>query len=186
MEEKKWQALRESGFRFFFVGFFSLVIAFLIYSRLTTPSSELLRVESQDLMGLAWGMLAITAASMASMVYGAYVIFRSEHIRNALGPTNSLISFITGAFSDRNYWKIMIIAAIGYGIFFGFLSQILVYRADVSFNEKGIKVPSLDLIPCCAAPGYMPIATVYITDHFLILIIPLNVILATIVSLLLD
>ncbi|HZA99845.1 MAG TPA: hypothetical protein VE308_02355 [Nitrososphaera sp.] len=185
MEEKKWQALRESGFRVFFVGFFSLVIAFLIYSRLTTPSSELLRVESQDLMGLAWGMLAITGASMASMVYGAYVIFRSEHIRNALGPTtNSLISFITGAFSDRNYWKIMIIAAIGYGIFFGFLSQILVYRADVSFNEKGIKVPSLDLIPCCAAPGYMPIATVYITDHFLILIIPLNVILATIVSLL--
>lgn len=184
MEEKKWQALRESGFRVFFVGFFSLVIAFLIYSRLTTPSSELLRVESQDLMGLAWGMLAITAASMASMVYGAYVIFRSEHIRTVLGPTNSLISFITGAFSDRNYWKVMIVAAIGYGIFFGFLSQILVYRADVSFNERGIKVPSLDLIPCCAAPGYMPIATVYITDHFLILIIPLNVILATIVSLL--
>jgi hypothetical protein len=184
MEEKKWQSLRESGFRVFFVGFFSLVIAFIIYSRLTTPSSELLRVESQDLMGLAWGMLAITAASMASMVYGAYVIFRSEHIRTVLGPTNSLISFITGAFSDRNYWKVMIVAAIGYGIFFGFLSQILVHRADVSFNERGIKVPSLDLIPCCAAPGYMPIATVYITDHFLILIIPLNVILATIVSLL--
>jgi hypothetical protein len=184
MEEKKWQALRESGFRVFFVGFFSLVIAFIIYSRLTTPSSELLRVESQDLMGLAWGMLAITAASMASMVYGAYVIFRSEHIRTVLGPTNSLISFITGAFSDRNYWKIMIVAAIGYGIFFGFLSQILVYRADVSFTERGIEVPSVDLIPCCAAPGYMPMVTLYITDHFLILIIPLNVILATIVSLL--
>jgi hypothetical protein len=184
MEEKKWQALRESGFRVFFVGFFSLVIAFIIYSRLTTPSSELLRVESQELTGLAWGILAITAASMASMAYGAYVIFQSEHIRTALGATNSLISFITGAFSDLNYWKIMIVAAIGYGIFFGFLSQILVYRADVSFNERGIKVPSLDLIPCCAAPGYMPTATVYITDHFLILIIPLNVILATVVSLL--
>jgi hypothetical protein len=184
MEEKKWQALRESGFRVFFVGFFSLVIAFIIYSRLTTPSSELLRVESQELTGLAWGILAITAASMASMAYGAYVIFQSEHIRTALGATNSLISFITGAFSDLNYWKIMIVAAIGYGIFFGFLSQILVYRADVSFNERGIKVPSLDLIPCCAAPGYMPMATVYITDHFLILIIPLNVILATVVSLL--
>ena len=184
MEEKKWQALRESGFRVFFVGFFSLIIAFIIYSRLTMPSSELLRIESQELTGLAWGMLAITAASMASMAYGAYVIFRSEYIRTALGPTNSLISFITGAFSDRNYWKIMIVAAIGYGIFFGFLSQILVYRADVSFTEKGINVPSLDLIPCCAAPGYMPMVTFYITDHFLILIIPLNVILATIVSLL--
>jgi hypothetical protein len=78
----------------------------------------------------------------------------------------------------------MIVAAIGYGIFFGFLSQILVYRADVSFTERGIGVPSLDLIPCCAAPGYMPMVTLYLTDHFLILIIPLNVILATIVSLL--
>ncbi|MDQ3562212.1 MAG: hypothetical protein M3382_04360 [Thermoproteota archaeon] len=184
MEEKKWQTLRESGFRVLFVGFFSLIIAFIIYSRLTMPSSELLRVESQELTGLAWGMLAITAASMASMAYGAYIIFRSEYIRTSSSPTNSLISFITGAFSDRNYWKIMILAAIGYGIFFGFLSQILVYRADVSFTERGIEVPSLDLIPCCAAPGYMPMATLYITDHFLILIIPLNVILATVVSLL--
>jgi hypothetical protein len=184
MEEKKWQTLRESGFRVFFVGFFSLIIAFVIYSRLTMPSSELLRVESQELTGLAWGMLAITAASMASMAYGTYVIFRSEYIRTSSSPTNSLISFITGVFSDRNYWKIMILAAIGYGIFFGFLSQILVYRADVSFTEREIEVPSLDLIPCCAAPGYMPMVTLYITDHFLILIIPLNVILATIVSLL--
>src|ERR687895_1536806 len=184
MEEKKWQSLRESGFRVFFVGFFSLIIAFIIYSRLTMPSSELLRVESQELTGLAWGMLAITAASMASMAYGTYVIFRSEYIRTSSSPTNRLISFITGAFYDRNYWKIMILAAIGYGIFFGFLSQILVYRADVSFTEREIEVPSLDLIPCCAAPGYMPMVTLYITDHFLILIIPLNVILATIVSLL--
>ena len=184
MEEKKWQTLRESGFRVFFVGFFSLIIAFVIYSRLTMPSSELLRVESQELTGLAWGMLAITAASMASMAYGTYVIFQSEYIRTSSSPSNSLISFITGIFSDRNYWKIMILAAIGYGIFFGFLSQILVYRADVSFTEREIEVPSLDLIPCCAAPGYMPMVTLYITDHFLILIIPLNVILATIVSLL--
>ncbi len=184
MEEKKWQALRESGFRVVFVGFFSLIIAFIIYSRLTMPSSELLRVESQGLTGLAWSMLAITAASMASIAYGAYVIFQSEYIRTALSPANSLISFITRAFSDKNYWKIMLFAALGYGIFFGFLSQILVYRADVSFTEKEIRVPSVDLIPCCAPPGYMPMVTFYITDHFLILIIPLNIILATIVSLL--
>ena len=184
MKEKKWQGLRESGFRIFFVGFFSLVIAFLIYSQLTMPSSELVRVESYELIDLAYGMLAITAASMASMLYGAYLIFRSEQIRTALDSTDSLISFITGPFSGRGYWKIMIVAAISYGIFFGFLSQILVYRVDVSFTEKGIKVPSLNLIPCCAAAGYMPMLTVYITDHFLILIVPLNVILATIVSLL--
>lgn len=186
MEEKNWQTLRESGFRVLFVGAFSLAIAFIIYSQLTMPSSDPLRVQSEELMGLAWGMIAISAASMASMVYGTYIIFRSEQIRTTTvaSAANSLISFITAAFSNPNYWKIMIVAAIGYGIFFGFLSQILVYRTDVSFSERGIEVPSLDLIPCCGAIGYMPMLTIYITDHFLILIIPLNVILATIVSLL--
>jgi hypothetical protein len=186
MEDKNWQALRESGFRVLFVGAFSLVIAFIIYSQFTMPSSEPLRTESEKLTGLAWSMLAISAASMASMMHGAYIIFRSEQIRTmtVAAAANSLISFITAAFSNRNYWKIMIVATVCYGIFFGFLSQILVYRADVSFTERGIEVPSLDLIPCCSMVGYMPMLTIYITDHFLILIIPLNVILATIVSLL--
>jgi hypothetical protein len=186
MEEgKNWQDLRESGFRVLFVGAFSLVIAFIIYSQFTMPSSEPLRIDSEKLTGLASGMLAISAASMASMAYGTYIIFRSEQIRaTTLGAADSLISFITAAFSNRNYWTIMVVAAVGYGIFFGFLSQILVYRADVSFIERGIVVPSLDLIPCCGAVGYMPMLTIYINDHFLILIIPLNVILATIVSLL--
>ena len=182
MDEKRWQALRESGFRIFFVGLFSLVIAFVIYSRLTTPSSDPLAVQAQQLNNLAYAVLAITSASMASMLYGAYSIFRSEQMRSA--GSNSLLSFITGAFANRNYWKIMAATAIGYGIFFGFLSQILVYRSDVSFTEEGLKIPSVDMTPCCAAPGYMPMLTAYITDHFLILVIPINVMLAGVVSLL--
>lgn len=180
MDEKRWQGLRESGFRIFFVGLFSLVIAFIIYSRLTVPSSDPLVIEAQQLRNLAYAILAITAASMASMIYGSYTIFRSEQMRSA--GSNSLVSFITGAFAERSYWKIMAVAAVGYGVFFGFLSQILVYRADVSFTEEGLTVPSVDMIPCCAAPGYMPMLTVYITDHFLILVIPINVILAVVVS----
>ena len=180
MDEKRWHALRESGFRIFFVGLFSLVIAFVIYSRFTTPSSDPLAVQAQQLNNLAYAIFAITAASMASMLYGSYSIFRSEQMRTA--GSNSPMSFITGAFTNRNYWRIMAVAAIGYGIFFGFLSQIFVYRADVSFTEKGLKIPSVDMTPCCGAPGYMPMLTVYITDHFLILVIPINVILAAVVS----
>ena len=186
MEEKSWQGMREGGFRVLFVGLFSLLIAFIIYSKLTMPSSDPLSVESHELIELAYGMLAIIAASMASSLYGAYIIFQSQQMRTAVGAGSgrSLISFITNAFSNRKYWAIMVVAAISYGIFFGFLSQILIYRPDVSFTERGIRVPSIDLTPCCAAPGYMPMLTVYITDHFLILIIPINVILATVVSLL--
>lgn len=180
MDVKRWQGLRESGFRIFFVGLFSLVIAFVIYSRFTVPSFDPLAIEAQQLHNLAYAILAITAASMACMIYGAYTIFRSEQMRSA--GSNSLISLITGAFADRSYWKIMAVAAIGYGVLFGFLSQILVYRVDVSFTEEGLRVPSVDMIPCCAAPGYMPMLTVYISDHFLILVIPINVILAAVVS----
>ena len=180
MDEKRWQGLRESGFRILFVGLFSLVIAFVIYSRLTVPTSDPPVVQAQQLSNLGYAVLAITAASMASILYGSYRIFCSEQMR-AVG-SNSLISFITGAFANRSYWKIMAVAVIGYGIFFSFLSQILVYRSDVSFTKEGLKVPSVDMIPCCAAPGYMPMLTVYFTDHFLILIIPINVILAAVVS----
>ena len=180
MDEKRWQGLRESGFRILFVGLFSLVIAFVIYSRLTVPTSDPPVVQAQQLSNLGYAVLAITAASMVSILYGSYRIFCSEQMR-AVG-SNSLISFITGAFANRSYWKIMAVAVIGYGIFFSFLSQILVYRSDVSFTKEGLKVPSVDMIPCCAAPGYMPMLTVYFTDHFLILIIPINVILAAVVS----
>src|SRR5215204_4879438 len=103
MKEKKWQGLRESGFRVFFVGFFSLVIAFLIYSRLTMPSSELLRVESDELIRLAYGMLAITAASIAAMLYGAYIIFCGQRSWSVQDSLDSLISFITRPISGRDY-----------------------------------------------------------------------------------
>jgi hypothetical protein len=171
--------MRESGFRVLFAGLFSLVIAFVLYSRLTVPSSDV-AVPTQNLTNLAYAVLAITAASMASAMYGAYTILRSEQLRTA--GSNSLVSFVTAPFQNAEYIKIAIVAAIAYGVLFGFLSQILVYRADVSFTERGIAVPSVDMIPCCSAPGYVPMLTVYITDHFLILIIPVNVILATVVS----
>lgn len=173
------QARRESGYRVLFTGLFSLAIAFIIYSRLSGTAGDAALAASQ-LTGLAYGVLAVTAASLAASMYGAYTIFKAEQVRSAGAGT--LMSFITGAFSDGRYWRIMVIAAIGYGVFFAFLSQILVYRPEVSFTERGIIVPSYDLTPCCGAPGYMPMFTAYFTDHFLLLVIPVNVILAAAVS----
>jgi hypothetical protein len=173
------QAGRESGYRVLFTGLFSLAIAFIIYSGLSGTSGDAALAASQ-LTNLAYGVLAITAAALAASMYGAYTIFQAEQARSAGAGT--LVSFITGAFSGGMYWRIMIVAAIGYGVFFAFLSQILVYRPDVSFTERGIVVPSYELIPCCGAPGYMPMFTAYFTDHFLLLVIPVNVILAAVVS----
>ena len=172
--------LRNRGIRIALVGIISLILAFMIYSRLTIPAGEHLVMLTTQLKTLAIAILAITFASMASIVRGTSIIFKAEQQR--LMSSNSLVHYITNAFSKNDYWKVMVIAAISYGIFFGFLSQILIYKNDISFSQQGVKIPSIDIVPCCNTPGYVPMFSAYLTDHFLILLIPLNLILAVIVS----
>ena len=178
--EKNWIGLRNSGIRIVFLGLFPLVLTFIIYGRVTTPSGEQPVMITPYLMNLANAVLIIIFLSLLFVGYGIYRIFKAE--QRLKTNTNSLMSYITAAFLDNKYWKVMAISAIIYGIFFGFLSQIFIYRYDISFSEQGITVPSVNVIPCCNMPGYVPMLTVFPTDHFLIMIIPINIILAVIVS----
>lgn len=178
--EKNWIGLRNSGIRIVFLGLFSLILTFIIYGRLTTPSGEQTVMITPYLMNLANAVFTIIFLSMLFVGYGIYRIFKAEQRLKA--NTNSLMFYITAAFLDNKYWKVMAIFAIIYGIFFGFLSQIFIYRYDIPFSEQGITVPSVNVIPCCNMPGYVPMLTVFPTDHFLIMIIPINIILAVIVS----
>ncbi len=180
--EKNWIGLRNSGIRIVLLGLFSLVLTFIIYGRLTTPSGEQPIMITPYLMNLANAVLTIIFLSLLFVGYGIYRIFKAE--QRLKTDANSLMSYITAAFLDNKYWKVMAISAIIYGIFFGFLSQIFIYRYDISFSEQGITVPSVNVIPCCNMPGYVPMLTVFPTDHFLIMIIPINIILAVIVSVL--
>jgi hypothetical protein len=180
--EESWVYLRNSGLRISFIALFSLIISFLIYSRLTIPNDVHPVMLIPQLKDLAYAILAITIVSLISIGYGVYRIFKAEQLRTA--NTNNLMSYITATFSDNKYCKVMTISVIGYAIFFGFISQIFIYRNDISFTQQGIVVPSVNVIPCCDLPGYVPIFTTYLTDHFLILLIPINVILALVVSIL--
>ena len=180
--EENWVYLRNSGLRISFIALFSLIISFLIYSRLTIPNDVHPVMLIPQLKDLAYAILAITIVSLISIGYGVYRIFKAEQLRTA--NTNNLMSYITAIFSDNKYCKVMTISVIGYAIFFGFISQIFIYRNDISFTQQGIVVPSVNVIPCCDLPGYVPIFTTYLTDHFLILLIPINVILALVVSIL--
>lgn len=174
--------LRNSGFRIAFVGLFSLIIGFIIYYRLTIPSGEQPVMITLYLKNLANAIFILTIASMISIGYGAFRVFKAE--QQITYNTNSLMSYITAVFTDNKYWKVMIISATGYGIFFGFLSQIFIYRGDISFTAIGISVPSINVITCCNVPGYVPLFAAYITNHFLILLIPINIILAVVISVL--
>lgn len=177
---EQWINMRDSGFRMAIIGLFSLILAFIIYSRLTTPSEQTTMI-IPELKNLAYAILAITFASLASIGYGIYRILKAQQ---QIVNTGSTLYYITKVFSDNKYLKIMVISSIGYGIIFGFLSQIFIYNNNISFMEQGILVPSFNIVPCCNIPGYVPMFTAYLTDHFLVLLIPINIILAITVSLL--
>ncbi|MFZ0741084.1 MAG: hypothetical protein WCC82_01710 [Nitrososphaeraceae archaeon] len=171
--------MRNSGFRIVFIGLFSLILAFIIYSRLTSPSEQTTMI-IPELRNLAYAILAITFASLISIAYGISRILKAE--RHGEANPGSTIYYIATVFSDNKYLKIMIISSIGYGIIFSFLSQIFVYKNNISFIDQGIMIPSVNIVPCCNIPGYVPMFTAYITDHFLVLLIPINIILAVTVS----
>jgi hypothetical protein len=171
--------MRNSGFRIVFIGLSSLILAFIIYSRLTSPSEQTTMI-IPELRNLAYAILAITFASLISIAYGIFRILTAE--RHGDAKPDSMIYHIATILSDNKCLKIMIISSIGYGIIFSFLSQIFVYKNDISFVEQGIMVPSVNIVPCCNIPGYVPMFTAYITEHFLILLIPINIILAVTVS----
>ena len=173
--------MRNSGFRIVFIGLSSLILAFIIYSRLTSPSEQTTMI-IPELRNLAYAILAITFASLISIAYGILRILTAE--RHGDAKPDSMLYYITSILSDNKCLKIMIISSIGYGIIFSFLSQIFVYKNDISFIEQGIMIPSVNIVPCCNIPGYVPMFTAYITDHFLILLIPINIILAVTVSVL--
>jgi hypothetical protein len=177
---KEQRDMRNSGFRMAFIGLFSLILAFIIYSRLISPAGQTTMI-IPELKNLAYAILAITFMSVSSIGYGIYRILISEH----QGAVNgSALYYIAMIFSDDKYLKIMVISSIMYGIIFGFLSQIFIYKNDISFIEQGITIPSVNIVPCCNIPGYVPMLTAYLTDHFLVLLIPINIILAITVSVL--
>jgi hypothetical protein len=134
-----------------------------------------------ELKNLAYTILAITFMSLGSIGYGVYRILIAEH-RDAISGSSQY--FIALILLDNKYRRIMLISSVMYGIVFGFLSQIFIYNNSISFFEQGITVPSVNVVPCCNIPGYVPMLSVYLTDHFLVLIIPINIILAIIVSVL--
>jgi len=177
---EQWINLRDSGFRMAVIGLFSLILAFIIYSRLTAPSEQTTMI-IPELKNLAYAIFAITFASLASIGYGIYRILKAQQ---QIVNTSSTLYYIAKVFSDSKYLKIMVISSIGYGIIFGFLSQIFIYNNNISFMEQGILVPSVNIVPCCNIPGYVPMFTAYLTDHFLVLLIPINIILAITVSVL--
>ncbi len=73
--------------------------------------------------------------------------------------------------------KIFSISLILYLILALFLNNTIIYKDNISFSSSyGIHAPSLVIIGCCGDPGEFPLISFYLTDHFGLMLIPLNLI----------
>lgn len=172
---ENYKSLRNRGIRIISISVFSIIVAIILYSFFSSHQSL---TDITRLYNLAIAVIILILVSLAAIGYGSYLILYSESLKPE--PKKSYLGYISMILTNKTYWKIFIASSIVYGIFFGFLSQILIYHADVEGNTA----PSLSVTLCCNYPGYVPMITIELTEIFSILIIPLNLILAIAVSLL--
>jgi lipoprotein signal peptidase len=166
------------GKKLIVLGFVTIAIIFLIYSRYQDP--ELLTPSAMDsIQRIAHGFYIILAASFGAIAFGMYR-YHKEKVEINGKDLSTIIALVTWNSKSR---KILVITFIGYGIFFSLVSGTLVYQPEVNFAiHYGAAIPSGFIAPCCDGPGYMPKIIIYLTEHVGLQIIPINLVLQVTVS----
>src|SRR6185312_205605 len=135
---------------------FSIAFIFLAYSNLT--SSELPQIMPQKLYGLAQLVIILTVICFIFCVYGLYLVVKFSIVATPNNP--GLLSYAARIFKKRSYLKLLIISSILYGLFFAYLSRILIYIPTGVSLDDTISFPSFLFTLCCGSPGYFPMATI--------------------------
>ncbi len=87
--------------------------------------------------------------------------------------------------TQRRFRRYFVVSTVLYGLFYAFVTSIIVYQPTVDFVQAYRAVfPSVLIGPCCGPPLYTPILTVYLVNHLGLLMIPLTVMLLLVVSVL--
>lgn len=176
--EKKSIKETKSGRKLIILGFVSIAILFLLYSRYQDP--ELITPDAFDsIQRISYGFYVILLACFGAITYGLY-IFHREKVERREKDLFTIIAMTTWNSKSR---KIFLITFVVYGIFFSLASGTLIYQPEVNFSiHYGAEIPSGFVAPCCDGPGYMPKIIIYLTEHVGLQIIPINLVLQVIVS----
>ena len=95
----------------------------------------------------------------------------------------NLRSLIYDLMMKKKYRNVFFISLFGYAIIFSVVSGIIVYQPTIDFSQEfSVSIPSIKLIYCCGGIGQYPNAALYITEHFGIMLFPLNGILLITIS----
>jgi hypothetical protein len=94
----------------------------------------------------------------------------------------ALLKMIVSIICDKRYSKFFYLLSIGYGIFYALVSGMLIYRPDINLSSLyGVPLPSI-IMTSYGPTGYVPTMSIYVTDHLGFFIIPLNLLVALVIS----
>jgi hypothetical protein len=167
------------------VGVLTIVLATAYYSydqsfmHYFTPERALTfqRLAYSYLLSLLLGVLLVGFSLYLQLKKRNEMIKKLDSIPLDVG---ALVPYVL---SQRRYSNLFTISSLLYGLFYSFITSIIVYQPEVNFSEAYLaKIPSILVGPCCGPPLYVPITTVYLTEHLGLLLIPLSLILLFIVS----
>ena len=174
---EKQVTMQRSSRAMIIVGFASIAISFLIYSKYDYAAITPDAVPVIERMAL--GVYIVLFMSFGAIGYGLYRFYKAKIAKS----DESISSIIANSINNKRSKQIFVVSAIGYGIFFSLTSGILVYQPEVIFSQHyGATVPSAHITPCCGPTGYMPSIVAYFTEHFGLKIIPVNLVLQVTVS----
>jgi len=87
--------------------------------------------------------------------------------------------------SEKKYRRYFVLSSLLYGIFYAVITSMIVYQPAVDFVQAyGAAIPSIVVAPVFTPPPFSPVVTVYLANHFGLLLIPLTIALLVATSLL--
>jgi len=131
----------------------------------------------------AYIVLALVFAGVCVSLGALTRYFMRSSLKNGTTKLPLTIIVLSQALNDKHSFRAFVLACLMYGLFFAFVSSLLVYQPTGHFSETyGVLVPSVLPVVCCGSLGQMPQLVVYLTQEFAILVIPANLILLLAVS----
>lgn len=158
-----------------------LFAAFLLYARV---GAVMVTPQTLDVIkNMAEGLFLLLLITLIGIGFGFYRLYRSQQLRVLTQGANNTKKIILTALSGSKYFSIFKFSTLAYGIFYAFITALLVYRPTEIFSQLyDVPVPSWQIVPCCGTSGYVPIFVAYITEHLGVMLVPINLILLLIVS----
>lgn len=154
-----------------------LVIACLSWYQALSSTSPIQGANIGILQQSANITIALLVIGLIAVFVGATSYIRSKS-RDRFSDIISPKTIVLRAMGDRKSFRVFLVVAIIYGIFFSFASSLAVYRpSGLSIAGGAVMPPSIVSVVCCGPLGQMPQFVVYLTQQFAFLVIPLNMIL---------